>query len=90
LFEKKLGDPVTLRYAERAAHVPIAAIVMDYSSIRDDLDWTGASISRTGRTWGRHDRHPPRPKPDRAAISQEIRARLAGKTDRLFVMTASR
>ncbi len=90
LFKKKLGDPVTLDTPQGPLTLPIASIVMDYSSDQGTIwmdrsvylaYWKDAGIDTIDILLT--------PTADRATISQEIRARLAGKTDRLFVMTAS-
>ena len=90
LFGKKLGDPVTLDTPSGPLTLPIASIVMDYSSDQGTIwmdrsvylaYWKDVGVDTIDILL--------RPEADRAAIAQEIRARLAGKTDRLFVMTAS-
>jgi putative ABC transport system permease protein len=90
LFKKRIGDPVTLDTPSGPLTIPIAAIVMDYSSDQGTiwLDrsvyleyWKDVGVDTIDILLA--------PGADRAAISDAIRARLAGKTDRLFVMTAS-
>jgi putative ABC transport system permease protein len=90
LFKKKLGDPVTLDTPSGPLTIPIAAIVMDYSSDQGTIwmdrsvyleHWKDVGVDTIDILLA--------PGADRAAIAQAIRSRLAGKTDRLFVMTAS-
>jgi len=90
LFKKSLGDPVTLDTPSGPLTLPIAAIVMDYSSDMGTI-WMDRSVYLAYWKDVGLDTIDIllTPEADRAAISQEIRSRLAGKTDRLFVMTAS-
>lgn len=90
LFHKALADPVTLDTPSGPLTLPITAIVSDYSSDQGTI-WMDRSVYLSH--W-----HDPgadtidillAPGADRNAIAGEIRTRLAGKTDRLFVMTAS-
>jgi putative ABC transport system permease protein len=90
LFKKSLGDPVTLDTPSGPLTIPIAAIVMDYSSDMGTI-WMDRSVYLAYWKDVGLDTIDIllTPEADRAAISHEIRSRLAGKTDRLFVMTAS-
>jgi putative ABC transport system permease protein len=90
LFKKRIGDPVSLDTPSGPLTLPIAAIVMDYSSDQGTIwmdrsvylaYWKDVGVDTIDILLA--------PGADRAAISGAIRARLAGKTDRLFVMTAS-
>jgi putative ABC transport system permease protein len=90
LFGKRLGDPVTLDTPGGPLTLPIAAIVMDYSSDQGTI-WMDRSVYL--RYWKDVGVDTIdillAPQADRAAVADAIRTRLAGKTDRLFVMTAS-
>jgi putative ABC transport system permease protein len=90
LFGKRLGEDVTLETPSGPLTLPVLSIVLDYSSDQGTI-WMDRSVylahwkdegvdaidilTESGA--------------DRDRIAREIRTRLAGKTDRLFVMTAS-
>ncbi len=89
LFKTKLGDPVTLDTPSGPLTIPVVSIVMDYSSDQGTIwmdrsvylaHWKDEGLDTIDILLTRDA--------DRAAIAREIRARLATKTDRLFVMTA--
>jgi putative ABC transport system permease protein len=90
LFKKKLGDPVTIDTPSGPLTLPVAAIVSDYSSDQGTI-WMDRSVylARWNDTGVDTIDILLAPGADRDAIAREIRAKLAGKTDRLFVMTAS-
>ncbi|HEX4825110.1 MAG TPA: FtsX-like permease family protein [Candidatus Polarisedimenticolaceae bacterium] len=90
IFKKKLGDPVTIDTPSGPLTLPIAAIVMDYSSDQGTV-WMDRSVYL--KYWKDTGVDTIdillEPAASRDAVAREIRSRLAGKTDRLFVMTAS-
>jgi putative ABC transport system permease protein len=90
LFGKKLGSPVTLDTPSGPLTLPVIAIVLDYSSDQGTI-WMDRSVYVS--RWKDEGIDTidilTEPSADRSRIAQEIRARLAGTTDRLFVMTAS-
>jgi putative ABC transport system permease protein len=90
LFKVKLGDPVMLDTPSGPLTIPVASIVLDYSSDQGTI-WMDRSVYLAN--WKDEGLDTIdillTPDADRAAISQEIRRRLATKTDRLFVMTAT-
>ena len=90
LFSKKVGDTVTLDTPTGPLTRPVLAIVMDYSSDHGTI-WMDRSVYVS--RWKDEGIDTidilTEPSADRAQIAQEIRSRLAGKTDRLFIMTAA-
>ena len=90
LFSKKLGDTVTLETPTGPLTLPVLAVVMDYSSDQGTI-WMDRSVyvSRWKDVGIDTIDILTEPSADRARIATEIRSRLSGKTDRLFVMTAS-
>jgi putative ABC transport system permease protein len=90
LFSKKTGDMVTLDTPTGPLTIPVLAIVMDYSSDQGTI-WMDRSVYVS--RWKDEGIDTldilTDPSADRERIAREIRTRLSGKTDRLFVMTAS-
>jgi putative ABC transport system permease protein len=90
LFGKSIGDPVTLDTPTGPLTIPVLAIVMDYSSDQGTI-WMDRSVYVS--RWKDEGIDTidilTEPGADRARIAQDIRARLSGTTDRLFIMTAS-
>jgi len=90
LFKKRIGDPVTIDTPTGPLTMPIVAIVMDYSSDQGTV-WMDRSVYVERFKDDGIDTIDilAEPSADRAAIATAIHERLASKTDRLFVMTAS-
>ncbi len=90
LFGKSIGDPVTLDTPTGPLTIPVLAIVMDYSSDQGTI-WMDRSVYVS--RWKDEGIDTidilTEPGADRGRIAQDIRARLSGTTDRLFIMTAS-
>jgi putative ABC transport system permease protein len=90
LFSKNVGDTVTLDTPTGPLTISVLAIVMDYSSDQGTI-WMDRSVYVS--RWKDEGIDTidilTDPGADRDRIAHEIRSRLAGKTDRLFVMTAS-
>jgi len=90
LFSKDVGDTVTLDTPTGPLTLPVLAVVLDYSSDQGTI-WMDRSVyvSRWKDTGVDTIDILTAPGADRARIAAEIRSRLAGKTNRLFVMTAA-
>jgi putative ABC transport system permease protein len=90
LFAKRIGDDVTLDTPSGPLILPVVAIVMDYSSDQGTI-WMDRSVYVS--RWKDEGIDTidilTEPGADRGRIAADVRSRLAGKTDRLFVMTAS-
>ena len=90
LFGKTLGSPVTLDTPSGPLTLPVVAVVLDYSSDQGTI-WMDRSVYVS--RWKDEGIDTidilTEPAADRDRIAGEIRTRLAGTTDRLFVMTAS-
>ena len=90
LFGKTVGSPVTLDTPTGVLTLPVIAIVLDYSSDQGTI-WMDRSVYVS--RWKDEGIDTidilAEPSADRDRIAREIRARLSGTTDRLFVMTAS-
>jgi len=90
LFSKDVGDTVTLDTPTGPLTLPVLAVVLDYSSDQGTI-WMDRSVyvSRWKDTGVDTIDILTAPGADRGRIAEEIRSRLAGKTNRLFVMTAA-
>ena len=90
LFSKTVGDTVTLDTPSGPLTLPVLAIVLDYSSDQGTV-WMDRSVYVSHFKDEGIDTIDilTEPSADRALIAQEIRTRLSGKTDRLFIMTAA-
>jgi putative ABC transport system permease protein len=90
LYGKGAGDSVTLDTPGGALTLPIAAVVLDYSSDQGTI-WLDRSVYLAKWNDAGADTIDIMLEPgaDRDAISKAIRSSLASKTDRLFIMTAA-
>ena len=90
LYGKGAGDSVTLDTPGGALTLPIAAVVLDYSSDQGTI-WLDRSVYLAKWNDAGADTIDIMLEPgaDRDAISKSIRSSLASKTDRLFIMTAA-
>ncbi len=90
IYGKSVGDRVTLDTPTGALTLPVVAVVLDYSSDQGTI-WMDRSVYLSHWQDEGIDTIDilTEPGASRDAIAKEIRTRLAGKTDRLFVMTAS-
>jgi putative ABC transport system permease protein len=90
IFALTRGDPVTLDTPSGPLTIPVRAIVQDYSSDQGTI-WMDRSVYL--RYWKDTGVDTIdillEPGASRDDVAKEVRARLSGKTDRLFVMTAS-
>jgi putative ABC transport system permease protein len=90
LYGKGVGDSVTLDSPGGALTIPIAAVVLDYSSDQGTI-WLDRSVYLAKWNDAGADTIDIllEPGADRDVISKAIRSSLASKTDRLFIMTAA-
>jgi putative ABC transport system permease protein len=90
LYGKGVGDSVTLDSPGGALTIPIAAVVLDYSSDQGTI-WLDRSVYLAKWKDAGADTIDIllEPGADRDVISKAIRSSLASKTDRLFIMTAA-
>ena len=90
LFGKTIGSPVTLDTPTGELTLPVIAIVLDYSSDQGTI-WMDRSVYVA--RWKDEGIDTldilTEPGADRNRIAEEVRTRLSGTTDRLFIMTAT-